>query len=136
MTNHEPFAQSVAERIEIHPAIKRTERRRSGIWTLTLPADGVTFRAQSLRQGLAMPLQRTRLVLRGETRRCSEQQKQGGKLFHLDFPASVAALATVVVIVTPAPLNDRRRRMAAGHEVRLDRATVFYRSSSATSVTT
>jgi hypothetical protein len=134
MTNHEPLAQSVAERIEIHPAIKRTERRRSGIWTLAIPADRVTFRAQSLGQSLAMPFQRTRLVLRGETRRCSEQQKQGGKLCHLDSPASVAAL--VAVIVTPAPFERSAGRMAAGHEVRLDRATVFYRSSSATSVTT
>jgi len=103
MTNHEPFAQSVAERIEIHPAIESTERRRSGIWALAIPADGVTFRAQSLSESLAVPLQGTRLVLRGKTRRCSEQQKQAGKpCHHLDFPASVATLATMVVIVTPA----------------------------------
>jgi hypothetical protein len=65
-----------------------------------------------------VPLQGIRLVLRGKTRRCSEQQKQAGKpCRHLDFPASVATLATMVVIVTPASLNDRRRRMAAGPRV-------------------
>ena len=88
MTNHEPFAQSVAERTEIHPAIEGAERRRAGIWTLSISADGMTFRAQSLSESLAMPLQRTRLVLRGETCRCSEQQKQAGKpCHHLDFPS-------------------------------------------------
>jgi hypothetical protein len=56
-----------------------------------------------LSESLAVPLQGTRLVLRGKTRRCSEQQKQAGKpCHHLDFPASVATLATMVVIVTPA----------------------------------
>jgi hypothetical protein len=107
MTNHKPFAQSVGERIEIHPAIEGTERGRSGIWTLAIPADGVTFRAQLLSETLAMPLQRTRLVLRGQTRRCSEQQQQAGKpCNHLDFPTSVAALTAMVVLVTPASFEQ------------------------------
>jgi len=79
MTNHEPFAQSVEERIEIHPAIERAERRRPGMRALTTLADGVTLRAQCFSENLAMPLQCTRLVLLGETNRYSEQQKQPRK---------------------------------------------------------
>jgi hypothetical protein len=58
-----------------------------------------------------MALQRTRLVLRGQTRRRSEQQKQAGKLcHHIDFPASVAAPATVVMIVTPVSFERSAAR--------------------------
>jgi hypothetical protein len=85
-----------------------------------------------------MPLQRTRLVLRGETCRCSEQQKQAGKpCHHLDFPAFGCRSGHAG--------GDRQAgilRTIDGEEwpqargCRLDRATVAYRSSSATRVTT
>src|SRR4029078_864384 len=78
----------------------------------------VTFGDKFCAASVPVPLRATRLVLRGKTRRCSEQQKQAGKpCHHLDFPASVATLATMVVIVTPASFERSTAKNGSRPEV-------------------
>lgn len=75
MTDHEPFAQSVHEDIQIQATIERMEGRGVGMGTAAAFVDRMTRRAHSFGESPAAPLEITRLALLGETERCSEQQK-------------------------------------------------------------
>src|SRR5262249_6621490 len=77
MTDREPFAQSLHERIKIHAAIERAKGRGTGVRALTVPADGMTLRAHSFRQSVAALFQRTAVF--GQTGRGCDEQKEDCK---------------------------------------------------------
>jgi hypothetical protein len=76
VTDHEPFAQSVYDSVQVQATIERTE---GGSFRMGAPAalpNRMTRRAHSFGESPAVPLQTTRLVLLGESERWSEQQQQ------------------------------------------------------------
>jgi hypothetical protein len=87
MTDHQPFAQSVHERVQVQATIERVEGGSVGMGTPAVLADRMTRRAHSFGKSPAVPVQATRLVLLGETERCSEQQKHSCEPYdHCEHP--------------------------------------------------
>ena len=76
MTNRQPFAQPLHERIKIDSAIERAKGRGANVRALTALADRMALLAHSFRQSAAALLERSGAAVFGETSRRCEEHKE------------------------------------------------------------
>jgi len=86
MADHEPFAQSLHERIKVHAAIECAKGRSPSVRTPATLADGMTLRAHAFCQNTAALLERTRAAFGQSGRGCDEQKEDCEPHDHLGAP--------------------------------------------------